>query len=76
MSIALKPLKATLILTLLASSQTNMTFALITTKVTEFAAKPFVRAALEKPNNPGSVLSFFLVRLALYSLLVSTVQPP
>ena len=30
-------------------------------KVAEFASMPFIRAALQAPRSPSSVLSFFLV---------------
>jgi uncharacterized protein (DUF924 family) len=37
-----------------------MGFALTASDVAEYAAKPFVRAALAQPRSPNSVLSFFL----------------
>ena len=39
---------------------TAMGFALTASDVAEYAAKPFVRAALAQPRSPSSVLSFFL----------------
>ena len=45
------------------SCGSTMTFAALTSAaVAEFAAKPFIRAALKNPAEPASVLAFFLVR--------------
>lgn len=52
----------TLLLTLITNHLSIMSFGLSTSKIADFAAKPFVRAALKDPYQPGSVLSFFLVR--------------
>lgn len=61
----LKLLPALFLSFLLASHQFIMPFGLSPAVVAEYASKPFVRAALENPSAPGSVLSFFLVRLSI-----------
>ena len=55
---------AAVFLALIAFHLSKMSACLSTAKIADFVAKPFVRAALSDPFQPGSVLSFFLVRSA------------